>query len=102
MERFCFKYIYVSTDNGAHLRKTSKKVSMSNETIALMKSTKTYQMERELYDFAQDAFNYVMRESTFIDDDGKRKLLTTRIWEYYILRYPRRISLPPGWKDHHT
>lgn len=93
---------YEKDSKGNHLRKTLNKEAITNSTIDAIKSSKTYQMERELYDFAQDQFNYVMRESTEIDDsDGKRKLITSREWEYYVLRYPKGKSLPPGWKETH-
>jgi len=52
---------YEKDKQAEHLRKTLKKEAMSNSTMAWIKNTKTYQMERELYDFAQKQFNYVKR-----------------------------------------
>ena len=52
------------------MRKTLHKDPLSKETIRAIQKSKTYQMERELYDFALNHFNDMKNLGTSRDENG--------------------------------
>nr|XP_009858624.1 heparan sulfate 2-O-sulfotransferase 1-like isoform X1 [Ciona intestinalis] len=58
------------TGSKSHIRNTIHKEPPSEATLAAMKNTKTYRMEREFYDFAVRQFEHIKRYSTFKDETG--------------------------------
>jgi len=54
----------------SHVRKTLHKDPLSKETIKSIQASKTYQMERELYDFALNHFNDMKDLGTSRDENG--------------------------------
>ncbi|CAK8689512.1 heparan sulfate 2-O-sulfotransferase 1-like [Clavelina lepadiformis] len=56
------------TGKDSHVRNTSHKEMPSEETIATMKSTKVYRMEKELYDFAAKQFEFILKTSTVLEN----------------------------------
>jgi len=62
---------YRQDESVAHVRKTLHKDPVSDETVQLIKASKTYQMERELYDFALSHFNQMKKIGTYVDKKGQ-------------------------------
>jgi len=54
----------------SYVRKTIHKDPPSNVTIAKLKNSKVYRMERELYDTAVKEFTFLKQLTTFTDDHG--------------------------------
>ncbi|KAK8748552.1 hypothetical protein OTU49_015852, partial [Cherax quadricarinatus] len=57
--------LYVSGSK-SHIRKTSKKIMPSDETIAKLQNTKVWRMENEFYTFVLDHFHFI-RKKTLIE-----------------------------------
>ncbi|XP_071518483.1 heparan sulfate 2-O-sulfotransferase 1-like isoform X2 [Panulirus ornatus] len=57
--------LYVSGSK-SHIRKTTKKILPSDETIAKLQSTKVWRLENEFYNFALDHFHFI-RKKTLIE-----------------------------------
>lgn len=50
------------TSNKSHLRKTKTKYEPSAETVKAIEETNIFQMEKELYEFALDQFNFIRQK----------------------------------------
>lgn len=57
--------------DASHVRKTLHKDPLSEETMAAIKKSTTYRMERELYDFALAHFNDMKQLGTYVDARGQ-------------------------------
>ncbi|XP_042230824.1 heparan sulfate 2-O-sulfotransferase 1-like [Homarus americanus] len=57
--------LYVSGSK-SHIRKTSKKIMPSDETITKLQNTKVWRLENEFYNFALDHFHF-LRKKTLVE-----------------------------------
>jgi len=73
----------------SHMRSTSHKDPLSEESLNFLKSSKTYKMEQELYDFTKDLFNKIKSSSTFADEKGRLQPNMNRTWQYYKIKAPK-------------
>jgi len=76
-----------------HLRKTTKKQTPSEETLALIKASKIYQLESEFYRFAKQQFEF-LKQGALQKDDEDRLVLQ-------ILILKARYRLGPIQNPHH-
>ncbi|XP_045596179.1 heparan sulfate 2-O-sulfotransferase 1 isoform X2 [Procambarus clarkii] len=54
----------------SHIRKTSKKIMPSDETIAKLQNTKVWRLENEFYNFALDHFHYIRKKTLVEAENG--------------------------------
>ncbi|XP_045117074.1 heparan sulfate 2-O-sulfotransferase 1-like isoform X2 [Portunus trituberculatus] len=61
--------LYVSGTK-SHIRKTTKKIMPSEETIAKLQNTKVWRLENEFYNFVLDHFHFIRKKTLMESDAG--------------------------------
>ena len=78
--------------SNSYVRKTLHKQTPSNVTVATVKETKIYRMERELYDFAVKHFKYIQQLSMNVDRQGHLRPVEKQ-FKYEKLYGPKGVIL---------
>ncbi|XP_049762612.1 heparin sulfate O-sulfotransferase-like [Schistocerca cancellata] len=61
---------HFETSKKSHLRKTAQKIEPSEETVSIIKQSKVWKMENELYEFALEQFHYIKKKILAIKDSS--------------------------------
>lgn len=62
--------LYVSGTK-SHIRKTTKKIIPSEETVAKLQNTKVWRLENEFYNFALDHFHFIRKKTLMESASGE-------------------------------